>query len=369
VSRAGLAAITLDRKGGGVAAVSRLLWRIIEDHWGSDGRLFTLVDDARPVRSLDSSTGARLRFGARLARAQALRECDWLFFTHLSVAKVQSFVPARICRPYAVFLHGIEAWRPLGQELESVLKGAALRVANSAFTARRIQRMHPTIGEVLPCPLALSADKLILEQAAVELRWQLGQHAVVLVARMSASERYKGHEELIAAWPGVLARVPDARLVFVGEGDDVTRLTRQARALGIEPTVVFTDFVSESELTALYRQAAVFAMPSRGEGFGLVYLEAMAERLPCIGATDDAAGEIIVDGETGFLVRQADREALTDRLVRLLRDESLRRQMGEAGHRRLHERFTYAAFSQRVLSLIESSLETADSVWGRDVAV
>lgn len=369
MSRAGVAAITLDPKGGGVAAVSRLLWRIIEDHWGSDTRLFTLVDDARPARSLDSSTGARLRFGARLARAQAMRDCDWVFFTHLSVAKVQSFVPARICRPYAVFLHGIEAWRPLGQELEAVLKGAALRVANSAFTAERVQRMHPAIGEVLPCPLALSADKLSSRSTATELRWQLGQHAVVLVARMSASERYKGHEELIAAWPGVLARVPDARLVFVGEGDDVTRLTRQARALGIEPTVVFTGFVSEDELTAIYRHAAAFAMPSRGEGFGLVYLEAMAERLPCIGAIDDAASEIIVDGETGFLVRQSDREALTERLVRLLTDDSLRRQMGDAGYHRLHEQFTYAAFSQRVLSLIGSSLETADSAWPRDVAV
>ena len=369
MSRPGLAAITLDPKGGGVAAVSRLLWRIFEEHWGPDARLYTLVDEARPTGSLDSSTGARLRFGARLARAQALHECDWILYTHLSVAKVQSFVPAPIRRPYGVFLHGIEAWRPLPDELEAVLKGAALRVANSAFTAERVQSVHPGIGEVLPCLLALGNEKLWANCSNDQIAWELGDRAVILVARMSASERYKGHDQLIAAWPAVVARVPDARLVFVGEGDDVPRLKGLVRAAGIPPSVIFTGFVPEAALTALYRHAAVFAMPSRGEGFGLVYLEAMAERLPCIGAIEDAAGEVIVDGATGFLVPQSDREALTERLVRLLTDESLRRRMGDAGQRRVHDRFTYGAFSRRVLSIIGSHFEPADSSWRRDVAV
>lgn len=369
MSQPGLAAITLAPKGGGIAAVSRLLWGIFGRHWGADARLFTLLDDARPSRSLDSSIGARLRFGARLARAQALRECDWILYTHVSVAKVQSFVPAAIRRPYGVFVHGIEAWRPLPDELQAVLRGAALRVAISSFTARRLQALHPTIGEVLPCPLALPAEKISSTLPVERLDRDPGPRAVILVARMLASERYKGHDELMAAWPGVLARVPDARLVFAGEGDDVRRLKSEAKARGIESAVMFTGFVSEAQLTALYRRAAVFAMPSRGEGFGIVYLEAMAERLPCIGSLEDAASEVIVDGETGYLVRQDDREALTERLVRLLTDDSLRRQMGEAGHRRLHERFTYDVFSRRVLSLVGSSLETAASTWPRDVAV
>ena len=369
MSRPGLAAITLTPKGGGIAAVSRLLWGIFEQQWGSDARLFTLLDDARPSRSLDSSTAARLRFGARLARAQALRECDWILYTHLSVAKVQSFVPARIRRPYGVFVHGIEAWRPLPPELQLVLRGAAVRIAISRFTAHRLQTLHPTIGEVLPCPLALPQEKLSATRPVGRLECDPGPRAVVLVARMLASERYKGHDELMTAWPDVLARVPDARLVFAGEGDDVARLRGEAKARGIESSVIFTGFASEPQLTALYRRAAVFAMPSRGEGFGIVYLEAMAEQLPCIGSVEDAASEVIVDGETGFLVPQTDREALTDRLVRLLTDDSLRRQMGEAGHRRLHEQFTYAAFSRRVLSLIGSRLETADSSWRRDIAV
>lgn len=364
MSRPGLAAITLDSKGGGVAAVSRLLWEIFESHWGIDARLFTLVDDAVSPPSLESSTATRLRFGARLARAQALRECDWILYTHLSVARVQSFVPAAIRRPYGIFIHGIEVWRPLTQEQRTVLQGAALRVANSAFTATRAVAMHPGIGPVVPCPLALAPETFSVRRPTAPLKCEPGPRAVMLVARMSASERYKGHDELLAAWPGVLACVPDARLICVGEGDDVSRLQAQARASGIEKTVVFPGFVSESELTTLYRHAAVFAMPSRGEGFGLVYLEAMAERLPCIGAVEDAAGEIIVDGETGFLIRQADHEALTDRLVRLLTDEPLRHRMGAAGYHRLQEHFTYENFSHRIRSLLKSSLDTA--AWGRD---
>ncbi len=127
-----------------------------------------------------------------------------------------------------------------------------------------------------------------------------------IVARMSSAERYKGHDELLEAWPIVKAHLPDARLVCVGDGDDLPRLQQKAHELGIGSETIFTGFVSADELHGWYDAASVFAMPSRGEGFGLVYLEAMSHGLPCIGSVHDAAGEIIDDGVTGHLVDQSD---------------------------------------------------------------
>ena len=100
----------------------------------------------------------------------------------------------------------------------------------------------------------------------------------------------------------------------------------------------------------------MFAMPSRGEGFGLVYLEAMTYGLPCIGATQDAAGEIIDDGVTGFLVDQADTADIADRIVMLLENEDLRRTMGDEGRRRLEREFSYEQFSRRLLTQIDATL-------------
>lgn len=352
-----------------MASVSRLLWRVFDDRWPGVVSLVTLLDESRAKHSLQSSIATRLRFGAQMAAAQASGHVDWIMYSHLSVAKVQAFVPPPVRRPYAVFVHGIEAWRELTPAQESVLRGATLRVANSLFTAGRVMQVHPRIGRVASCPLALSPESADDVDRHDRFPFDFGPRAVIVVARMSATERYKGHDELLEAWPRVIASVPDARLVFVGDGDDLSRLNAKAGTLGIGQSVVSTGFVSESELNAVYRKAALLAMPSRGEGFGLVYLEAMANGLPCIGSLDDAAGEIIEDGQTGFLVQQSDREGLADRLVRLLTDDTLRRQMGEAGRRAVHQRFSYERFSRSILSLIDSSVAVSLGEWGHDAAL
>jgi phosphatidylinositol alpha-1,6-mannosyltransferase len=357
VTRPCLAAITLDSKGGGVATVSRLLWQVFQDRWGSNSRLFTLVGGhGGELGSLESSTVARVGFGSVVASAQVLRQCAWMFYSHLAVARVQQFVPAPVRRPYAVFLHGIEAWRNLPAGMRRVLDGASLRVTNSHFTARRVAEAHPGIGPIAVCPLALPPGQVRPARQQSAHVSGIGPRTVILVARMNSAEHYKGHDELIEAWPAVIARVPDAQLVFVGGGDDVDRLRTKASALGVGHAVLLTGFVSAERLSTLYEQAAMFAMPSRGEGFGLVYLEAMTYGLPCIGSTHDAAGEIIDDGVTGFLVDQTDTEGLADRIVQLLDDEALRRTMGAEGQRRLEREFSYEQFSRRLLTQIEATI-------------
>ena len=351
-----LAAITLNANGGGVAAVSRLMWRVFEDRWPGNSCLITLLDDRAAAMSLKSSTATRLRFGAQMARVQSGQQCGWIMYGHFSVAKVQAFVPAGLQRPYAVFIHGVEIWRALSDSEKRVLRGASLRVANSKFTAARVREMHPDIGDVVACPLTIPPVPQSGTSPSTR-QFDLGRRSVLVVARLAANERYKGHDQLLEAWPLIAKQVPDARLVFAGKGDDAARLEAKARDLGLGNAVLFTGFVSDHELHQLYREAAVFAMPSRNEGFGLVYLEAMTRGLPCIGALDDAAGEIILDGTTGFLVRQSDRTALADRVVTLLTDEPLRTAMGGRGRQRALQEFGYERFASNLVGLLESAFE------------
>ena len=346
-----LAAITLDSRGGGVAAVSRLMWRAMRERWDEDASLVTLVDaDLAPV-DLSSSTAARVRFGATLARMQTFGHCPWVMYSHIGVARVQSYIPPMFRRPHAVFVHGIEAWHALPSADLKNLQGATIRIANSAYTAKRLREANPTVGPIEICPLAW----LPIETADPGVRKvpSLGPHVVLVVGRMLEAERYKGHDQLLEAWPTVLQQVPDARLVFVGDGDDVDRL--RAKAAATTSRVTIAGFVSDADLVAMYDAAAVFAMPSRGEGFGLVYLEAMSHRLPCIASTHDAASEIVQDGVTGFLVDQADTTMLADRIVRLLSDPAARREMGQRGYQRLHAEFTYGRFAARLIGLLDGA--------------
>lgn len=307
----------------------------------------------------------KIRFVRALAREMIFGNVNWVLFDHLSLARAQKLVPRAYRRPYAVVLYSIEAWCPLGLQLKSVLRGAQVRVAISNYAAQRIMTAHPDIGPVEVCHLALLPDPSENCHPGIpsrvsgdappdgEVLERIRRNSVLIVGRMFSNERHKGHDHLIDAWPFVQAQVPDAQLVVVGRGDDVGRLMRKAKDMGIHDSILFTGQVSDGTLHALYGRVALFAMPSRGEGFGLVYLEAMQHRLPCIGSFHDAAAEIIEDNVSGLLVDRSDPKHLVQAIVRLLGNESLRRQMGNAGYERVRNVFSFSRFRQQLLTALQ----------------
>jgi phosphatidylinositol alpha-1,6-mannosyltransferase len=255
----------------------------------------TLSVDAQALPNLTD----KIRFGAALARRQLAGQVRWILFTHLRLARAEQFIPPPFRVPYAVFLHGVEAWDRLAPADVRAVKGASLRLANSRFTARRVMQANPDIGEVVACHLALPQGAADLFSGPVVRHAR--SKVVLVVGRIDSGERYKGHRQLIDIWPTVAERVPDAQLVIAGDGDDRPSLEAKARTVPHGDRILFTGFLDREALDAQYAQASIFALPSRGEGFGLVYLEAMANRLPCVGSIHDAATEVIVDGVTGLL--------------------------------------------------------------------
>jgi phosphatidylinositol alpha-1,6-mannosyltransferase len=356
--RAALSTATLTPAGDGIAYAARLLHRAMSDLGGHEPTLIELgTSGAAPV-----TLRTRMQFLARLTRLQSMRRVNWLLFTHVGIARAQLRVPRHWRRPYAVMLHGIEAWSPtLDRERLAAMREARVRIAISPHTARRVAAAHPNLPPIDICLLALLPDDEHPDRVPADVQVDFGPHTVVIVGRMSSTERYKGHDQLILAWPRVLADVPDATLVIVGRGDDVERLHAKAAALGIGRSVHFTGFLPDAALRAVLRHAAVFAMPSRGEGFGLVYLQAMRAGVPCLGSRDDAAADVIVDGETGLLVPEQDPEAIAGALGRLLADEGMRRRLGDAGRRRFESTFTYPRFRARLATVLSRAFPAAVS--------
>lgn len=350
-ARAGVVAITFHDRGGGIAALSRL----VVDALAGEGRApRQLALASRPRRgSFATSTIERVAFAGRVGAVQACGRCDWLLFTHLGVASVQRAVPAWWRVPYAVYLHDVEAWTAQPPGRSRVLRDAFLRIANSEYTAARVAASNPDVGPIVACPLALGPE---WERVASAPMAALdGPPTVAIVGRMVSTERYKGHDQILDVWPRVRAAVPSARLVCAGEGDDVARLRAKAATLGVADAVAFPGFVDDATRRALYQQASVFAMPSRREGFGLVYLEAMAFGVPCVGSIHDAASGVVVDGKTGVLVDQADADALAAALIGLLTDRARARALGEAGRDRFLAHYTLPAFRGRLRAAIDAA--------------
>lgn len=257
--------------------------------------------------------------------------------------------------PGAVFLHGIEAWRPLRPRERFALRRASIVIANSRHTVERFRAANADMRDrhVAVCPLGVSE-----RPHGPALHSSIPAGFALIVGRLRAAERYKGHDRLVDIWPAVRARVPGARLVVVGDGDDLPRLKARVAATGLDDAIQFTGQVSERELESLHEASAFFVMPSTGEGFGLAYLQAMRAARPCI-ALRGAASEILEDGISGLLLADGRSEALTDAIVRLFGDERLRCRLGAAAATRVAARFTEHHFARRFRDALGLPVVTA----------
>jgi phosphatidyl-myo-inositol dimannoside synthase len=194
---------------------------------------------------------------------------------------------------------------------------------------------------------------------AIRRRLQLSDRPVVVcVSRMVPR---KGQDTLIQAWPKVLAEIPGATLLLVGDGPHKQRLERLAGQLGVSPRVVFTGPVPAAELPAYYDAGDVFAMPCRTrrggldvEGLGIVYLEASATGLPVIGGDSGGAPDAILDGETGYVVPGGDVAATISRVTELLKDPAKARAMGEKGLAWVDREWRWELAAARLMSILNT---------------
>ena len=182
---------------------------------------------------------------------------------------------------------------------------------------------------------------------AITLKFDAPLGKIILtVTRLVASEGYKGVDHVIQAMPNLLRLVPDVTYVVVGDGDDRPRLAALAVKLGVAGRVVFAGMRTDDEVALYHSTADLYAMPSRGEGFGIVFLEAMACNKPVVAAHAAATPELVRHQETGLLVDYGDVPELTRGLARLLLDADLSKQMGQKGRERVIAVLYLCAFQE-----------------------
>jgi phosphatidylinositol alpha-1,6-mannosyltransferase len=344
----------------GVSALSRLVVRALAGpHAGVSATDVVALAESPAHASAWQLPGVRIigaggRKGRFVAAAlgagwRRARHTD-VVCVHLHQSPVALPLLARGAR-LTTLLCGIEAWKPLRPLERRALLRSTHVIAISAHTAQRFRDANPRCAHraVQVCHLALSdADAAAPQDASAADGAPL---AALIVGRMAAAERYKGHDLLLDLWPRVTVECPEARLIVVGDGDDRPRLQARAATSGLGERVTFTGRVSDDELTALYSRCSFFVMPSPAEGFGFVFLEAMRAGKACIGAPG-AAAEVIQDEVTGLIVDPRHPDAVLRAIVRLFREPATRARMGRAGAARVVAHFTEAHFRQRFGTLL-----------------
>jgi phosphatidyl-myo-inositol dimannoside synthase len=333
----------------------------LHDHPLSASAMAEQLALGQGIHSFRGFSGGKL---AMLAAAAAPRTSppDRILITHLGISPVARLLRARHTHVYQ-FIHGTECWRPLPLRVRWGFHSAGRVISNSAFTHRRFLAENPRYSHLRHevCWLGLPEDHR--GDGVIEPPDPGGDLSVLIVGRIVEGEKYKGHEDLLAVWPEVRRRFPRARLDIVGDGSGAAALRHAAWKSGLSAidAVKFWGQLPDSALLERYRRCTLFAMPSKGEGFGLVYLEAMSFGKACIASRDDAASEVVLDRVTGRLVPYGDRAALLEVLTDLLGDPVQRTDLGHAGRDRVLTHFLEPQFGQRLWSALGLPGAAADA--------
>lgn len=245
-------------------------------------------------------------------------------------------------RPYFVFVHGIEAWRPLRPRAHWGMQGARVLIFNSEFTRTTFLRHNPSFVNRPAAVIPLGVPDI-----GEGTEGERGKQ-ILCVSRLSKTDAYKNIRVLLDAWERAQVKLPYFRLKVVGDGDDRLDLEQYARTRPRSLRVDFTGRVSDEQLHLEFRRSRLFVLPSENEGFGLVFAEAASAGLPTICGDRDAAREVVIHGTTGLAVDPRSISEIANALVELASDEYRHRKMSSASREHYARCFTLEAFRERL---------------------
>ncbi len=322
---------------GGIQAFSRIYLQALREAYPAMPLRVFVKNDEPEMDDLLRTMGVQFhsvaRFPAAL-RTLVLVLCGWYYGMRdrpcCSVTTHLHFLPA-LCLfrsfsgiPCASVLHGIEAWNISSWIRLRALRSADHLIAVSEFTREHVvNRFGVSAGRVSVVPNTFDTERFSPGEKPDYLleRYGLvsGQPVLMTVSRLALSERYKGHRQVLAALPEVRRQFPDIRYVIVGSGDDVDGIREAVSARGLEDCVIFAGHIPVNELPDHYRLCDVFVMPSSKEGFGIVFLEAMASGKPVLAGCVDGSVDAVGGGRFSPLVDPNDVSRIGEGILNLLR--------------------------------------------------
>lgn len=263
----------------------------------------------------------RLRLALALAWRLLRSQPPVVICGHINLAPLVRWLCDRTGTPYVVMTYGKEVWRPLPPRQQAALAAAQQVWTISRYSGDQMAQanaLDPSRIARLPC--IVSGDTFTPGPAPPRLVAQYGlggARVLMTVARLWSGDIYKGVDVTIRALPAIAQAHPTVKYLVIGRGDDQPRLAQLAEDLGVADRVVFAGYVADDALVDHYRLADAYVMPSQ-EGFGIVYLEAMACGIPVLSGDDDGSADPLQSGQVGWRVPHRDPDAVAKACIEIL---------------------------------------------------
>ena len=252
--------------------------------------------------------------------------------------------------------HGHEVWWskvwPFSLAISEIARNVDVVTYLGDFTQQAIARRFKDQNKLIKIAPGIDTEHFRPLDGR-ELREKYGIADRATIVSVGRLVHRKGQDRLVEAMPLVLKEIPEAHLVFIGEGPHRKRLDELVKKFKLENHVTFIGRIQYSDLPRHFSLGDIFAMPSRSrlfglevEGLGIVYLEASACGLPVVGGNSGGAPDAVKEGITGFVVDGNKLPEIADRIITLLKDDELRNQMGNAGRSWAMEEWQWKRWSQ-----------------------
>ncbi|TWR25168.1 glycosyltransferase family 4 protein [Mucilaginibacter pallidiroseus] len=249
-----------------------------------------------------------------------------LTHVHLSVIGLLNILINPKCKIWLV-AHGVEVWRPFNLQKRLLLKRCDKIICVSSYTKQEMCRRHnvsPHFCEVVNNvidpffnpPATFERPHRLLYKYSID-----ASHTILFsLTRLASSEKYKGHDNVIRAVSKLKNSYPNLRYVLAGKYDEMEgrRVKDMITNLGVEKEVIMTGFIEDRDLTDHFLLADLFVLPSKKEGFGIVFIEALACGLPVVCGNADGSMDAIRNGELGTAINPDSEQELEEEIIRAI---------------------------------------------------
>ena len=293
--------------------------------------------------------------GNKLAALRALirdaKKDTMIFYGHINLVPFANLLYLLNLNKRAQFIiHGIDVWYRFPLRRRFLMnKFSYLAVSN--YTKRVFADKNDIdLSKIVVFPNCIDVDEL---PHISNSPYNKNKFNILSVTRLDIDDNYKGIDSIIKTLSVLKEKIPNIQYTVIGKGNDKERLEILANSLEVHEYVEFKGFVEQIE--PYYEHCDLFALPSNGEGFGIVYLEAMKFNKPVIAANAGGATDVVLDLETGFLCEYDNQECLSKKIIELHGNSKLAMKLGENGYKYLLKNFTFEKFKERLIQILNDS--------------
>lgn len=355
---------------GGIETVCRVAGKALHEttrERGGTFRLLAMHDGGNTVNEAYVPASAYRGFGGKQIKftLAALREgqgAEMVLLSHINLLPIGFLIKTFSPKTKLVLIaHGIEVWEPLQGVKASMLKAVDLFLPVSRFTGDKLQAVQniapqkiKVLNNCLDPFLKAEVDPALV--AALRKRYGFSESDFILltVTRLKFSEQYKGYDKVVQALQRLKPSHPDLKYLIVGKWDEAEKKRLDAVIAGahLQDAVIFAGFAKEEELSAHFKLADAYIMPSTGEGFGIVFIEALFYGLPVIAGNVDGSVDALAGGEFGLLVNPANTEEISEAILRVYSNKEDALPL----HQYVTERFGFETYKSNLQSALKLSV-------------